>query len=118
MSDPDIRDHPSLQALLPDLPADRWGPLSGFPWIDRLPETGWTAITYWEARPLGVWPHQIAAHYDGDRAFGLATNIHGDVAVHAFPTREERDAATRLLAEHWASRTNGSPAQPRRNPDT
>lgn len=105
----------ALTELLPELPGeDEFGfALEGRTWIEALPQCGWHAVEVWGSQGwnLGLWPHQIIAHYDpplGTGVYGIATYVEGDITVEAFESRHERDGETNESAVwFWRSNENG-----------
>jgi hypothetical protein len=88
-----------------DIPPLEFYPWGGYEWIGSLRGTGWDAVGSWgrDGWDLGSWPLVCVAHFDGgERGYGVAYYVEGDVTVYEFATREERDAKTDELAFfHW-----------------
>lgn len=102
---------------LPPLPPRGFG--DGYDWMSDLRD-GWRPVAGWgrSGWDLGDWPYAIVVHYDGDGVHALGTYVEGDVSMEAFPTREERDAATdRIAAYHWRHNGNGPDDLPDRDED-
>lgn len=92
---------------LPPLPPPGLG--DGVDWMDEL-RGGWYSVPLWgrDGWDLMEWPYAVAAHFDGDGLYGLATYTEGDIEIRLFDSRSERDAATDLLAAmFWRSNGRG-----------